>query len=117
MLVPPITGLHIGNLTNVAQGTQPVHFFGYHFYNPNAGATAFIQIFNKSSSDVVVGVTTPDYVIPVPGSAAGSPGVAQIQWVRPLLFNLSISIAATTTPTGGIALGSPCDAILFVDKE
>lgn len=116
MLVPPIKALRISDLTNVPQGDQPVHLYGYHVFNQNTD-TVFIQFYNASDADVTPGVTPNTFVIPIPGTTSvSSPGIAQIQWVRPVLFNLSIALAATTGANNGAAMPSSVDVILFVDE-
>lgn len=70
---------------------------GYHFYNPNS-TVAFVQIYNALAANVTVGTTTPDLtfaVVPLGG--------VDMVFPVPIGFSTAITIAATTTITGGTA--------------
>jgi hypothetical protein len=73
---------------------------GYSFYNPNA-SVSYIQLFNIAQGSVVLGTTTPTYVIPIPATSA-----VNIEITNGLSHSVAISAAATTTPTGLTAPGT-----------
>jgi hypothetical protein len=79
--------------------------YGYELHNV-ASADTFIQCFDKAAlSDVTLGSTTPDYVIPV--AANGIRGKAL---TKPLIFVLGLCIFSTTTTAG--STGAACDTII-----
>lgn len=75
----------------------------YHIQNPGS-ANAYLQLYDLAAGSVVVGTTTPvqTWWVPAGGALDG-------ELVRPLSFAAAITIAATTTPTGGTA---PATALL-----
>ena len=64
-------------------------------YNSGAAFT-FLQLFNALAANVTVGVTTPDFVIPIPATGAT---VLDEQ----MFFNTGLTMACTSTPTGAVA--------------
>jgi len=74
------------------------NLYYYHVYNSNA-ADAFLQLYNVAQGSVTVGTTTPDLTLAIPagGVLDGSFDGA------PFSFSTAITIAATTTITGGSA--------------
>lgn len=79
-------------------------------YNPNTAVT-YIQVFNKTSANVTVGSTTPDFVITLPGvaSASGTGSDRNLEITNGVAMSTGITIAATTTPTGSTG---PSNAIV-----
>ena len=79
-------------------------------YNPNTAVT-FIQVFNKTSANVTVGTTAPDFVIPIPGmaSAAGTGAAANWESTVGIAMSTGITVAATTTATGST---NPTNAVV-----
>lgn len=59
----------------------------------------YVQVFNVASGSVSVGSTVPTLSIPI---AASSTGGFAMSWIG-LQFSTAISVAATTTATGGSA--------------
>lgn len=83
-------------------------FGGYvNFYNPNTTA-AFVQVFNKASTSVTVGSTTPDFVLVLPGvaSASATGSAANIEVGNGIAMSTGITVAVTTTETGSTALSN-----------
>jgi hypothetical protein len=65
-------------------------------------AKVYIQIFDAvAATNVVLGTTTPDYVIPVLASSRQSEC-----FCKGLMFKKGICYAATTTATGAVAPGA-----------
>jgi len=81
---------------NTAQALSASAGFLYKIlaWNVNTSA-AYVQLFDAAASDVTVGTTTPNYVVPVPASG----GVLD-DYVPPMKFSTAISYACTTTATG-----------------
>ena len=83
------------NATDVLVQTAETVLYSVSLHNVTA-ADAFLLLFNAAAiADVTVGTTVPDYVIP---NAAN--GVVNMAFVKPLLFNLGLVIASTTTTDG-----------------
>jgi len=82
--------------------------FGYHILN-NSGVIAYAQMFNKKATDVVIGTTVPDYVIPLPANG----GAVMPMGRTGTTHSTGISIACTTT-RGGSA-GATCDVLLWIN--
>ena len=73
----------------------PTILLGYEIHN-TTGSDAFLQLFNAAAaSDVTVGTTTADYI--VPNSANG---IAQGGYNKRLSFKLGLVIASTTATDG-----------------
>lgn len=86
-------------------------FGGYLWlYNPNTAVT-YIQVFNKASASVTLGVTAPDYVIALPGiaSASATGSAANMEMVHGIAMGTGITVAATTTASGSTA---PSNAVV-----
>lgn len=66
-------------------------------YNPNS-SVIYIQVFNVVSGSVILGTTTPTYVIPIPAA-----GAANVEFANGIAHATAISVAATTTATGSAA--------------
>lgn len=86
----------------------PVTLFGYHILN-NTAAIAYVQVFDKLSTNVTVGTTVPDYVIPVPanGGAVMAMGRTGSRHAN------GMSVACTTTRTGSVA--AVCDVLFWTN--
>lgn len=83
--------------TAVAVKAGSGRVYGYHFYNPNT-SDAFVQFYNVAQGSVTVGTTTPDITLWIP-----SGGALDTFLNIPISFSTAITIAATTTVTGGSA--------------
>lgn len=68
---------------------------GYHIYNPNT-SEVFLQFYNTAAGGVTPGTTTPVRTIIIPPR-----GVIDTALPYELPFSTAITIAATTTATGG----------------
>jgi len=71
-------------------------------YNPNSSNEVYVQVFNQSGG-ITVGSTTPAMSVGIPpvqngGFPMNFPGIQ---------FTTAMSVAATSTPTGGTAPGTP----------
>lgn len=75
---------------------------GVHIYNPNS-SSSFVQFYNVAQGSVTVGTTTPNYTLFIPAQGGVDGGIL------PIAFSTAITIAATTTITGGTA---PSTALL-----
>jgi hypothetical protein len=95
-------------LTNAAVALKagPGHLFKVTAFQPAANAATYIQWYNVLQADVVVGTTLPVYVMYIP-AGAGATIEEFIDNTAPF-FDVAISYAATTTPTGA---GAPANAI------
>lgn len=83
--------------------------YGWSVMNTTA-AIAYVQVFNKLSANVTLGVTVPDWVIPVP--ANGTTGAGSNGWIPvSILHATGITIACTTTRTGSST--AACDVLMF----
>jgi len=83
-----------GDNTAQALNASATKLYKLSVQNPNA-SIAFVQIFNAAAGDVIVGTTTPDYVIPVLGNSA-----TVEDFVAPLDLGTAATYACTTTATG-----------------
>jgi hypothetical protein len=79
-------------------------YYGWHYYNPNT-SDVFVQLYDVAAASVVVGTTTPKITHWVPAQGALDDWPLAI----PITFSTAITIAVTTTATGGTA---PSSAIL-----
>jgi len=68
-------------------------------YNPNS-TVAYVQVFNVATGSVTVGTTAPTFFFAIPATSIGGFGFGGGSG---LYFSTAISIAATTTSTGGSA--------------
>lgn len=105
-----VTRTAIGDLTNAAQAIKGAagNLYAVVIVSPSspaATADAYVQIFNVAAASVTVGTTAPVMVLPCPFTKSAVylmlPGDDDGD-----LFSTAISTAATTTPTGGAALGA-----------
>lgn len=91
--------------TAVAVKASQGNLFYYHFYNSGSLDT-FLQLYNVAQGSVTVGTTTPDLTLAVPAG-----GILDGSFdSSPFSFSTAITIAATTTITGGTA---PATALLI----
>ncbi len=89
--------------TKTAIKASAGNLYGWHFYNSN-NSVVYIQIFNKTTANVTVGSTAPDFVLVLPqGGFLDDPSLAY-----PYGFSNALTVAATTTPSGSTA---PTNAI------
>jgi hypothetical protein len=79
--------------------------YGWQILNTTS-AIAYVQVFDKTSANVTVGTTAPDYVIPLPPS-----GGATIEISQGITHANGITAACTTTRTG--STGAACDVLMF----
>lgn len=101
-----VTGLLVNfqsALTNtvVQVKSGPGSLYGYNIFNPGT-VTTYLQIYDAPSAFVTVGTTAPKMSIALP-STSSSPIGDDVNFVIPIDFTSGISIAATTTVTGGTA--------------
>ena len=64
--------------------------------NADLASKIYIQLFDDTTSDVIVGTTTPVYVIPVPAGA-----MFDDRFLPPMSFKTAITYAVTQTTTSG----------------
>lgn len=85
-------------LTNTALSVQssPTTLYGWSIYNPS-DAVAYIQLFNLAVGDVIVGTSTPKWVIPV---LQGGVVFMAFDGGEGIDFPIALSYAATTSATG-----------------
>jgi len=87
--------------------------YGYEIVN-NGSAECYIQVFNKTTANVTVGTTAPDFVIPVPAPSSGTNGAGIVHDIdKGVAFSTAITIACTTTRTGSTS--ATCDVNFFFD--
>lgn len=92
--------------TKTAVAAAPATLDNFIIVN-NTGALAYVQIFNALAANVTVGVTVPDWVIPIPANG----GALMPETARGTRHSVGITIACTTTRTG--AAGATCDVVLW----
>lgn len=85
--------------------------YGYHLFNPNT-SSIFVQFFDALAASVIVGTTTPTFVLTIPANAT-SPATLDTQLTVPISFGTGIVVAATTTATGSTAPTTPLNCSLF----
>lgn len=90
--------------TAVAVKASAGCLYYYHVYNTNT-SDVFLQIYDVASGSVTVGTTTPTYTLVVPAGG----GILDSPFSAPMNFSTAITIAVTTTATGGTA---PSTALL-----
>lgn len=94
------------------QGSS-VQLGGWSAGNDNAAFT-YVQCFNAATTAAVtLGTTPPDWVISLPGSAAGG-SAANMEWTNGISFPAGLVIAATTTPTGSTPPTNPIPVSLAI---
>ena len=96
-------------LTTTVQSvkTTQAKFYGYKIENPNTGV-AWVQVFYRPNTEVILGTTAPDFTIKV-----GDNGNAAWDFNWPIDAPLGLSIAATTEETGSTAPTSNLSAVIF----
>lgn len=67
--------------------------------NPNT-SDAYIQFFDKATSGVTVGTTTPIQSFLVPAATGSNAGATEKTFAFPWKFNTAITYACTTTAAG-----------------
>jgi len=94
----PFLNTSVSNVPVVVT-TYPTRVFWVHAINPNA-TDVFIQIFDKQSSEVVVGTTIPvqSWIVPG-GTGLINRGAFEEILSWPLQLNTALTIAVTTAPT------------------
>jgi len=100
----PFSASVTATVTAIKNG--PGQVFGWQIVN-NTGAIAYAQMFNKKASDVTVGTTIPDYVVPLPANGGAVMPVSRTG----INHSTGISIACTTTRTGNTS--ATCDVVMF----
>jgi hypothetical protein len=103
---PSIKGLDTNRQTALSNTAVAVkasqgRIYGYHYQNPGS-ADAYIQFYDIAQGSVTVGTTTPKRTLWIP--AFGAVDTAGI--TPTLMFDTAITIAATSTATGGTAPGT-----------
>jgi len=83
--------------TAVAVKASAGNLYYFHIQNTNS-ADSYLQLYNVAQGSVSVGTTTPDLTLAVPAG-----GVLDTPLTFPYSFSTAITIAATTTITGGSA--------------
>lgn len=83
--------------TAVAVKASAGRIYGYHLYNSNI-TTAFVQVYNVAQVGVTVGTTTPNTTYALPPNSG-----VDMMFDIPITYSTAITIAATTTITGGTA--------------
>lgn len=82
--------------------------FGLQCGNTNA-SEEYVQIYNVASGSVTVGSTSPTLSVPIAATATGGLMISLVG----IQFGTAISVAATTTATGGSAPGTALDCNAF----
>lgn len=98
-------------LTNTAQAIKASagNVYGYHLSNQaNPAQDLYVHFYNVAAGSVTVGTTTPSRSFFLPGGA-----VIDTPYAYPMAFSTAISVAVSTTATGGTA---PTNAI-YVHAE
>jgi len=111
-----VTGLSVQRSTALSNTAIAVkgsagRIYGWHVYNPNS-SSAFVQIYDATAASVTVGTTTPLITLALPSTATGTIGIDGLFDV-PITCATAISIAATTTITGGTAPSTGLLAQIF----
>lgn len=100
--------------TAVNVKTAPGSMYGFVLMNTGA-ATCFLQIFNTTAANVTLGTTVPVLSIPVSVNSATVPGITALSLSNsPMPFNVAMSVAATTSATGGGTCAAMVVNILFL---
>lgn len=90
--------------TAVALKASGGNLYGVHIENSSA-AKSYVHFYDVAQGSVTVGTTTPAISLVIPAQ-----GAYDYNFSTPLTFATAITIAATTTATGGTA---PASALLF----
>lgn len=91
--------------TKAQVSAVPVNIGAYHILN-NAAAISYVQCFYKLATDVTVGTTVPDVVIPLPAS-----GGATLNFEGGWLTRGPLTLAVTTTRGGSTT--ATADVVLW----
>jgi hypothetical protein len=63
------TDTAMGNTADAIKGSSALAYYVFVDNSANAGAASYVKLFNLAAGSVVVGTTSPDEVIYVPGGA------------------------------------------------
>jgi len=86
------------------------NLYGFEIENNDAASEIFVQIFDKLAANVTVGTTAPDYSFRVPAGTNFGKDAESF----PIRFHSTgITIACTSTRTGGSAPASNCSLNLW----
>lgn len=96
----------IGNAATSIKGSAG-QVYGWYFYNANA-TVAYVQFYNVASGSVTPGTTGPTFSIGIPATSG-----ANVHFNSGILFGTAITIAITTTRSGGTSPGSTVDYNIF----
>lgn len=90
--------------TDVAVKTSLGRIYGWDFYNPNS-SDVYVNFYNALIANVTPGTTTPMFSLRIPANSGRD-------WnsTIPISMGAAITIAATTTQSGGAAPTSPIEA-------
>lgn len=102
------------SLTNTKQQAKGSagQVYGWQIMN-NGSVPCYVQVFDKTSTNVTVGTTTPDYVIPIPAPSSGTNGAGcTIEVGLGIAHANGITLACTTTRTGSTS--ATVDILMFV---
>ena len=89
------------------------YWYGGQFDNIANVAVSYVQFFNKKAANVILGTTTPDFVLDIPASRV----IHFSKDKRPLNFDLGFSAAATTTKSGSTAPATAIDATFYFTES
>lgn len=90
--------------TAVAIKASAGKLHGYNLYNPNA-SLVYVHFYNVAAASVTVGTTTPIRSVALPSTANGTIAVER-EFSLGIAFSTAISVACSTTATGGTAPGT-----------
>jgi len=103
----PISTLSLDDAPGAAVKASAGLLYGWHIQNA-AAAITYVQVFDAAAvGDVILGTTTPLFVIGI-----GSSVHASLTLETPIIFATGIVVFATTTPTG--ATGATVHAAWFI---
>lgn len=96
----------IGNTATSIKGTAG-QVYGWYIYNSNA-SVSYVQFYNVASGSVTPGTTGPTFSIGIPATSG-----ANVHFNSGIAFGTAITIAITTTRSGGTSPGSTVDYNVF----
>lgn len=96
----------IGNAATSIKGSAG-QVYGWYIYNSNA-SVAYVQFYNVASGSVTPGTTGPTFSIGIPATSG-----ANVHFNSGIAFGTAITIAITTTRSGGTSPGSTVDYNVF----
>lgn len=114
---PGVTPDFRATLSNTLIGlkNQAGRLYGYNFFNPGT-SVAYVQIFNKASASVTLGVTAPTLSIALPSNANASIG-DDVNFTIPITMadpiNPGLTYCATSTVNGSTAPATAIVANLY----